>query len=411
MSFTPITACRSCGSGELLPVIDLGEQPLANALRKPDDDGPEARYPLALVACASCSLVQLTGTVDPTVMFDNYHYFSSFSTTMIDSMRALAARTVTDRGLGADDLVVEVASNDGYLLQHYVDLGVPVLGIDPARNVAEAATARGIPTQVDYFGLDVARRLRDEGRVADVIHANNVMAHVPDINDFVGGLAHLLAEDGVAIIETPHLVRMIEDVEFDTIYHEHVFYYSLTAVNALMRRHGLTVVDVEPLAIHGGSLRLSVRHEGATPAAVVDEMLDGEARLGVATAPYYADFAQRVAHLRGETLALLQKLKGDGSSLAAYGAAAKGTVLLNHFGIGTDLLDVVVDRNVHKHGFVVPGVRVPIDDPARLVADQPDYVLLLTWNFADEIIEQQAEYLAGGGHFVVPIPELRVVGA
>jgi SAM-dependent methyltransferase len=409
VSFTPVTCCRSCGSAELHPVIDLGEQPLANALRRPEDREPEPRFPLALVRCGGCSLVQITGTVDPKVLFDDYHYFSSFSTTMLDAMRALAERTVARTALGPDSLVVEIASNDGYLLQHYRDLGVPVLGIDPARNVAEAATARGIPTVVDFFDLGVAQRLRREGRVADVIHANNVMAHVPDINGFVAGIAHLLADGGVAIIETPHLVRMIEGVEFDTIYHEHVFYWSLTAVLAVMARHGLVVTDVERLAIHGGSVRLSVSHAGPSSDAVADVRAE-EDRLGVTSGLYYRDFADRVDALRRSTLALLWDLKSQGSTIAAYGAAAKGTVLLNHFGIGRDLVDYVVDRNTGKQGLLVPGTGIPIDDPARLLLDRPDHVLLLTWNFADEILGQQAEYLAGGGHFIVPNPELRVVG-
>jgi SAM-dependent methyltransferase len=411
MSFTEATRCRSCEGDDLSPVIDLGEQPLANALRRPDDPEPERRFPLALVRCGACSLVQLTGTVDPKVLFDDYHYFSSFSTTMIDAMRSLANRTVSRTGLGPDSLVVEVASNDGYLLQHYRDLGIPILGIDPARNVADAATARGIPTEVDYFDLDVAERLRSRGCVADVIHANNVMAHVPGINGFVAGIARLLADGGVAVIETPHLVRMIEGAEFDTIYHEHVFHWSLTAVNALMARHDLVVIDVERLSIHGGSLRLFVSHAGAVPSAAVAEVLAEEDRHGVATAPYYQDFADRVDVLRDTTTGLLRDLKAGGATIAAYGAAAKGAVLLNHFGIGHELIDYVVDRNTGKQGLLVPGTAIPIDDPARLLVDRPDHVLLLTWNFADEIIGQQAEYLAAGGRFIVPIPELRVVTA
>jgi SAM-dependent methyltransferase len=392
-------------------VIDLGEQPLANGLLRPDDAEPERRFPLALVRCEGCALVQLTGTVDPKVLFDDYHYFSSFSTTMIDAMRTLAAQTVERTGLGPDSLVVEIASNDGYLLQHYRDLGVPILGIDPARNVAAAATARGIPTEVDYFDLEVAQRLRCQGRVADVIHANNVMAHVPEINSFVAGVAHLLAPDGVAVIETPHLVRMVEGAEFDTIYHEHVFYWSLTSLVPLMARHGLMVSDVERLSIHGGSLRVFVSHLGAVPTAAVAEVLAEETRLGVAAAPYYLDFADRVAALRAATVSLLRDLRSDGATIAAYGAAAKGTVLLNHFGIDHGLVDFVVDRNPGKQGFLLPGTKIPIVDPARLLADRPDHVLLLTWNFADEIIAQQAAYLAGGGRFIVPIPELRVVTA
>lgn len=411
MTFTPMTTCRSCGSASFFPVIDLGEQPLANALRRPDDATPEARFSLATVACAMCSLVQLTGTVDPSVLFDHYHYLSSFSTTMVDDMRSLAERVIDSNQLTSRSLVVEVASNDGYLLQHYVALGIPVTGIDPARNVAEIAIERGIPTEVTYFGIDVADRLRAGGRGADVIHANNVMAHVPDINDFVGGLARLLAVGGVAIVETPHLVPFVERAEFDTIYHEHVFYYSLTAIDALVARHGLVVADVEQLDIHGGSLRLFIRHAGAAVTGDVDRIRAHEARVGVATPQYYDGFAVRVGSLRRATVELLSAHHERGRSLAGYGAAAKGTVLLNHFGIGTDLLDFVVDRNPLKQGLLVPGVGIPISDPERLIEDRPDYVLLLTWNFADEIIGQQAAYLEGGGRFIVPIPELSEVGA
>jgi SAM-dependent methyltransferase len=411
MSFTEVTRCRSCDGGDLSQVIDLGEQPLANALRRPDDPEPERRFPLALVRCGGCSLVQLTGTVDPKVLFDVYHYFSSYSTTMVEAMRALASRVVARSGLGPDSLVVEIASNDGYLLQHYRDLGVPILGIDPARNVAEAATDRGVPTEVDYFDLAVAERLRAEGRVADVIHANNVMAHVPGINGFIAGIARLLSDEGVAVIETPHLVQMVEGAEFDTIYHEHVFYWSLTAVVALIARHGLAVTDVERLAVHGGSLRLFVSHAGTSPEAAVAEVLDEERRLGVASAAYYRDFADRVEARREATMALLRDLKAQGATIAAYGAAAKGTVLLNHFGIGRELIDYVVDRNPGKQGFLVPGTEISIEDPARLLVDRPDHVLLLTWNFADEIIGQQADYLAGGGQFIVPSPVLRTVTA
>jgi SAM-dependent methyltransferase len=343
-------------------------------------------------------------------MFDSYHYFSSFSTTMVADMGTLARRLTTDLGLGPDQLVVEVASNDGYLLSHYVDLGVPVLGIDPAANVAKVANERGVPTLVEYFGLETASRLRAEGRRADVLHANNVMAHVPDINDFVAGIATLLADDGVAIIETPYLVDLITSVEFDTIYHEHVFYYSLQAVSTLAARHGLVVADVERLPIHGGSLRIHLRHAAAAqPSAAAVALLEQEADLAVGTPGFYAGFVERVEELKQATLALVRQLRADGSRLAAYGAAAKGTVLLNHFGIDRDLIDFVVDKNHHKHGLLMPGVAIPIADPGRLLLDRPDHVLLLAWNFADEIIGEQAEYLAAGGAFIVPIPELRVV--
>lgn len=409
MKVTPVSACRSCGTTGLRPVLDLGEQPLANALRSPGDDTPEARCRLATVRCPVCSLVQLDVTVDPETMFDEYHYFSSYSTTMVQDMGGLARRMTDERRLGADSLVVEVASNDGYLLSQYRDIGVPVLGIDPARNVAQVAIDAGVPTLVEYFGTATAERLRSEGRRADVLHANNVLAHVPDVNDFVAGIATLLADSGVAVVETPYVIDLIESVEFDTIYHEHVFYYSLTAVDALARRNGLVVADVEHLPIHGGSLRLFLAPAGVASTAAVAARLDVERELGVTEAGFYGGFAERVGALKQETVTLVEKLRREGHRLAAYGAAAKGAVLLNHFGIDHHSIDFVVDRNEHKHGLVMPGVGIPIVATERLLTDRPDYVLLLAWNFAAEIVEQQQAYLDAGGSFIVPVPELEVV--
>jgi SAM-dependent methyltransferase len=390
-------------------VLDLGDQPLANAYRHPGDDSPEPVYPLALFGCCECSLVQLTGTVPPVVMFDDYQYFSSYSSTMVEEMRVLAARTVVREGLENTDLVVEVASNDGYLLQHYQALGVPVLGIEPAKNVAAVAEAKGIPTVVRYFGAETAKALLDQHGPARVMHANNVMAHVPDINDFIAGFAVLLAEDGLAIVESPYLCQFVAQREFDTTYHEHVFYYSLSALDAAVRRHGLVVSDVEELPIHGGTLRCSLRRPGAMVAPHVDDLLAAEAALGVGSPGYYADLSARVEELKHDTVDLLGKLSAAGARIAAYGAAAKGTVLLNHFGIGRDLLEFVADRNPHKQGLLMPGTGIPVSDPSRLLEDMPTHVLLLVWNFAEEVLEQQAAYRAAGGKFIIPTPELRVV--
>lgn len=408
MTFMPIQHCRSCGEGDLAPVLDLGSQPLANAYRSPDDDSPEQRYPLALVRCRACSLVQLTGTVPPQLMFDNYHYFSSYSTTMVESMRLLATRLRDERDLDGDDLVVEIASNDGYLLKHYVDLGIPVLGVEPAHNVASVAVQNGVPTISEYFSSRLGTHFAETGRLASVVHANNVMAHVPDINDFVAGIAAVLRGAGVAVVETPYLVRFVEDREFDTIYHEHVFYYSLTAVSALMERHGLVVSDVEVIPIHGGSLRLFIQHEGAAIAESVGDLLADEERRGVTTDAYYADFADRVAALKSEVTAVVLRLRAEGASVAAYGAAAKGTVLLNHFGLDHTQIDFVADRSVHKQGLLMPGTGVPIVAADELARRRPDYTLLLAWNFSDEIIGQQGEYRAAGGQFIVPVPSVTV---
>jgi SAM-dependent methyltransferase len=307
--------------------------------------------------------------------------------------------------------VVEVASNDGYLLQHYVARGIPVQGVDPAANVAEVATARGIPTRVEYFGREAAARLIADVAPADVLHANNVLAHVPDVNDFVAGIATALAPDGIALIETPHIVSLISRCEFDTIYHEHVFYYSLMALEALFQRHRLAVERVELLGVHGGSLRLSVRHADRLRAIdpTVGRVRQQEQDLAVASPAYYADFASEVDRLRSATVSRLGELHRQGARLAGYGAAAKGTVLLNSFGIDGSLLEYVVDRNEHKQGLLVPGVRLPIRAPDVLLTDRPSHVVLLAWNLADEIIGQQQEYLAAGGSFIVPVPSFRLV--
>src|SRR5665647_1662101 len=406
MTFDVVKRCRSCGSSDLAPVLDLGTQPLANAYREPGDVSDEARYPLALLRCRACSLVQLTGTIPPKLMFDTYHYFSSYSSTMVDSMRVLAKRMTAERGLTGDDLVVEIASNDGYLLKHYLELGIPVLGIEPAQNVAAVAQESGVPTLTQYFTRSLGSELAGSGRAASVIHANNVMAHVPEINDFVAGISAALRPDGVAVVETPYVVRLVGDREFDTIYHEHVFYYSLTAVSSLVERHGLTVTDVEQIPMHGGSLRLFIQHAGYPSSERVKMLLESERERVVATDEYYFDFAKRVEELKTEVTHLIQRLRREGATIAAYGAAAKGTVLLNHFGLNHDTIDFVVDRSVHKQGLVMPGVGIPILAAEELERRRPDYTLLLAWNFADEILEQQQSYRAAGGTFIVPVPTI-----
>ena len=408
MTFSVIEKCRSCASGDLAPVLDLGNQPLANAYRRPDDESVEARYPLALVRCRACSLVQLTGTVPPRIMFDTYPYFSSYSRTMVESMRLLATKLKGTQSLDTDDLVVEIASNDGYLLKHYIDLGVPVLGIEPAHNVAAVAEDQGVPTITEYFSLSLASELAQAGRKASVVHANNVMAHVPDINDFAAGIASILRDDGVAIVETPYLVRLIKDREFDTVYHEHVFYYSLTAMSSLVERHGLVVADVEQIPIHGGSLRLVIQHSGKPVSSRVQQLRAVESQLGVGTDSFYADFAQRVDELKTEVTTLVKRLRINGSSVAAYGAAAKGTVLLNHFDLDHELVDFVADRSVQKQGLLMPGVGIPILAAEELASRCPDFTLLLAWNFADEIIDQQNAYHNAGGRFVVPMPQVSI---
>ncbi len=406
-----ITSCRASGSSDLQPFLDLGVTPLADALVRPDAVGrPEARYPLELAFCPESALVQITEDVPADKLFvDNYLYFSSFSDHLLEHSRDHALGLIESRGLGTDSLVVEVASNDGYLLRNFVEAGVPVLGIDPAPDQAKFANEIGVPTMAEFFGRELAERVVADGRKADVIIANNVFAHIPDINDFTSGMKILLADDGLITIENPYVRDLIEHCEFDTIYHEHFYYHSCTSIDRQMRRHGLHLNDVEYFPdLHGGTLRWHIGHRDE-PTAEATRYLADEHEAGLDRFEYYTRFADRVAGVKHDLLALLGSIKAEGKTIAAYGAAAKGATLLNYVGITTGLVDFVVDRNIHKQGLCMPGTHQRIEDPIALLDRQPDYVLLLAWNFKDEIMAQQSEYVSRGGRFIVPVPTPQIV--
>lgn len=407
-----LDACRSCGSSDLQDVLSLGEMPLANALLTEDQLGlDENRYPLAVAICSSCALVQLTETVPPDELFVEYAYFSSSSSPMVSHALELVERTIGDRGLGSSDLVVEIASNDGYLLKHYLDKGVPVLGIDPAANVVEVARERGVETRCDFFTSALATDLRSQGVRARVVHANNVLAHVPDINDLIAGVATLLADDGMFIVETPYVRDMVEKLEFDTIYHEHVFYYSLHALRALFERNGLRITKVEHISIHGGSLRVHAVCTGSAEQAdaSVAAMLSDEASSGMTTPGFYGEFSERVEGLLEQLREFLSGRRAEGRRIAGYGAAAKATVLLNALGMGRETFDFIVDDTPYKQGRYMPGVHIPIYAPARLLSDVPDDVMIFAWNFSDAIIAKESKYISKGGTFLLPLPVPRLV--
>ena len=404
-----VLICRVCNQQKLDPILNLGRTPLANSiLPKEEIYQPQPIYPLELLFCPHCSLVQTSVTIPPEDIFLVYPYLSSTSPTMLKHSHKLAQELIVSRKLGEKSLVVEIASNDGYLLQYYLQEGIQVLGIEPATNIAPIAIDKGIPTLCSFFNLEMGRRLKSERIHADVIHIHNVLAHVPDPVDFVKGLAQILRAGGMIVVDVPYLKDLIDQVEFDTIYHEHLCYFSLSSLQYLFSSCGLKIVDLQRLDIHGGSLRLFVQAEGFSSSRVTDLVLE-ENVWGSRFLEGYKDFAKKVENLKQELIDLLWSLKDSRKTIVAYGASAKGSTLLNYCHIGIETLDYVVDKNLLKQGKYTPGSKLLIRSPEILLEEKPDYVLLLTWNFAEEILEQQKEYLELGGKLIIPIPRLKIV--
>jgi SAM-dependent methyltransferase len=404
--------CRFCAAPLNHTFVDLGMSPLCESyLSAGQLNQMEPFYPLHVYVCERCFLVQLEEFVSPEQIFTEYAYFSSYADSWLQHAKTYTDQMVDRFNLGQNSHVVEVASNDGYLLQYFVQKGIPALGIEPARNVAKVAVEKGIPTLAEFFGEDCARRLAAEGKSADLLLGNNVLAQVPDLNDFVAGLKVLLKPQGVITLEFPHLMKLVEENQFDTIYHEHFSYFSFITAEKIFAAHGLTLFDVEELTTHGGSLRIYARHreDDTKPVGIrVEALREREQQAGLTGMAYYTAFGEQVKETKRKLLAFLIQAKREGKLIAGYGAPGKGNTLLNYCGIRSDFLDYTVDRNPYKQGKFLPGTHIPIFHPDRIQETQPDYVLILPWNFKDEIMEQMAFICQWGGKFVVPIPEVKV---
>lgn len=408
----PVSNCRFCGTPLTETFVDLGLSPICNDMVYPEKAKEmEPFYPLHTYVCEKCFLVQLEEFVSPENIFDDYTYFSSYSTSWLAHCKQYTEKMIAERGINPESFVVELASNDGYLLQYFKEQNVPVLGIEPARNVAEHAIAeKGIPTEVKFFGVKTAEEVAAKYGKADLILGNNVLAHVPDINDFVGGMKVLLKPGGFITMEFPHLLNLMDYNQFDTIYHEHFSYLSWVAVSRVFEHHGLRLFDVEELPTHGGSLRIYGCHiDDPRPASdAARAMKQRELDAGLETLEAYTDYTEKVKETKRKILEFLIQAKREGKQVVGYGAPGKGNTLLNYCGIMTDFIDYTVDRNPHKQGKLLPGSRIPVYPPEKIMETRPDYVFILPWNLKDEIMEQMKEIRTWGGKFVVPIPEIKV---
>ena len=404
--------CRNCGAPLDLSLVDLGTQAVSNSYVPLDKaDAPEPKFPLHAKVCQECWLVQIDTDVPADEIFSGeYAYFSSFSTSWLEHSKRYVEDMIFEFGLNKDSLVVEIASNDGYLLQYFVERGVPVLGIEPSGSVAKVAEEKGVPTLVEFFTNDLAKRLAAEGKKPDLICSANVLAHVPDINDFVAGLSTLLTGDAIYTVEFPHLLQMVRDCQFDTIYHEHYSYLSLLAVEGIFARHGMRVFHVEELPTHGGSLRVFACLNEASHAErpSVGQVREEEAEAKFDSADGYADFAARTMAIREGFLDFLRSAKNAGKTVAAYGAAAKGNTMLNYCGVDSDLIAYSVDRNPAKQDTLLPGSHIQVYDPSKLDEDRPDFVVIMPWNLKTEIAAQLAHLVPQGTRFVTPVPEIQI---
>jgi len=408
----PAATCRACDALLRHTFVDLGMSPLCETFLTADQiNAMEPFYPLHVRVCEKCFLVQLQEYVSPESIFREYAYFSSYSRAWLDHARQYVESVVRRLKLDQTSFVVELASNDGYLLTNFVDRGIPVLGIEPAANVAQVAIDKGVPTRCAFFGRALAEELAAEGHTADLIIGNNVLAQVPDLKSFVDGMRRILKPDGVITLEFPHLLRLMDENQFDTIYHEHFSYFSLLTTDRLFARQGLRIFDVEELWTHGGSLRIYATHAGHPghpPTSRLADLRDRESRAELANLRTYAGFEEKVRETKRKLLSFLIDVKRQGRSVAAYGAPGKGNTLLNYCGIRTDFVDYAVDRNPYKHGRFLPGTHIPVHPPDRLAETQPDFVLILPWNLKEEIMEQLHYVRDWGARFVVPIPEVRI---